>query len=413
MGGLTRRLAASAMILAGIGPTVVQCGPANSISSPDEVESTLAKLVDQSIELALAAAPYAERPLPQSERRARQAALDAQIRNLGEADRATYVEQLRLGSARPRVFRVASGALLLEDFESGLNPARWPSAFPEIDGVQVEVVNGILRIHGAPTFAEERVGAPFTGIVSKVFPDRSVVLRARVRVADLDAASTAAATVHLCGSVPDYFVECMLGFHDGVGPGWFFSGHGSDADPAPAQLAPDALEDWSEVDVFHNTDLGVSTARVRGDDRWRPFPETARAYLSSTKVELKARVDPGAGVIDFQFDDCRLYPSPADHPITLQLVSSLLGGHPVTEAEVEVRYRVSGSAHAMTVRSDESGRCEVYLPREADFPARLTFRVQSTGQLPSTLEIETERSLDGAYPGDVWAICPGFLSLAK
>lgn len=389
-------------------PVVAEEGAGNA-------ETKVAELVERTIDLALASSAYSDPPMPAAERDARQAALDADIRALDTAAIPSYLEGLRLGGARSRVVRIARGALLTEDFGHGLDAARWPSAFPKIDGVTVEVTEGELRIHGQPEFAPGRVGAPYTGIVSEVFTDRSVVLRVRVRVAALEAApSRAAAIAHLCGSVPDYFVECLLGRHDGEGPDWALSGHGGDeSGPPPARLPADPPDSWYEVELLYHPLVGLATARVRTEGRWAPFPAPARAYLSSTKVELKAILDPGTGAIDFRFDDCRLFPDPAERPITLQLVSSLFSGHPVSEATVAVQYVVSGAPHAITVVSDENGRCEVFLPREADFPARLLLRVQAAGQLASELAIDPKSDLDGAYPGDVWMVCPGFPFLAR
>lgn len=373
-------------------------------------DATLEALVEEAVRLSLGGAAFAENPPPLEEQRAAEARVGAEVSALPPAARVEFARRLAERAAAPRALRIASGVIFHDDFEDGIDREVWVSEFPPMAGVRIDVVDGELRIAGHPE-PVDRVAPPFVGLVSRIPATRDVVLRARVRAAGLALApGLVAADVHLCGSIPDHFVEVMLGQRAEHGPTWFLESHtGRGVTTEEVRLDAPAPDAWREVELLHEPEQRVVTARLRAGDRWFPVGEPVSVHLSTTKVELKARVDPGAGRFDFRFDDMRLYRNPATTPVTLQFISSLFDGVEVAGVECEAQFQVGGSPWVRSVTSDADGRAELFLPREAEFPARLSFKLRMPGQPPVELAIEAPGPLDGAYPGDVWVLCPGLV----
>lgn len=271
-------------------------------------------------------------------------------------------------------------------------------------GIHVAVADGLLAIKGrsSVTSADQN----FNGLVSRRFGDTDVVLVVDMKTISPaeDSEGTHLAMVHLCGSVPDLFHELRFGRSRDGTVGW--SQYHRSEIVASNKLIDGREPFGDEQDRFHTVRLEhdaateVSSSWVQRDGVWVEIGEGRRAVLSSTTVELKVNMPEAGMEVECYFDNCRLYGSPATHPVRFLVSSALVG--PTDVHGVAISVFLDGSVEpTVSGLTNELGWADLQLPSDRIYPA--TARVRFTLTTGETWDRDiAQAALEGLYPGDVW-----------
>jgi hypothetical protein len=104
-------------------------------------------------------------------------------------------------------------------------------------------------------------------------------------------------------------------------------------------------------------------------------------------------------------DNVRLYPNPANNPVTIVVYTGVSGNKPklpIHNQKVQIwedgATRLLGEA-----LTDEGGEARVLLRADAVYPVAATITV-SDGTTPVVEAMIPRKDVKGLYPGDVWAL---------
>ena len=312
-----------------------------------------------------------------------------------------------------------SGAFVADSFDKAtLDTQTWhrPDWLAQNDpNISVRVENGHLRISGLsrPTGEHHQ----YSGVLSTYFRETDVVLSARLRVATaFDKSGRIRHLVHLCtGDWPDFFTEIgfgkidmgpprwMSGFLDKI---WVYSGYDHYIDPTLPATGKEAT-DWHQVLIVHDGTTGASQDYLIQAGAWTPVGPPHKLKMNHSHVELKVDVSvPNVGV-EADFDDVRLYPSPAHHPVTIVVDSPLnqkrtRPEYPIDKLKVRLIENDLKKVLGEGV-TDEGGQAEVKLRSDRIYPVAARIEVSDKAQVLVTSTIHQE-GVRGLYPADVWVV---------
>jgi hypothetical protein len=321
----------------------------------------------------------------------------------------------------PRVkpIRMLSGALVADSFEGPtLDTQLWhrPDWLVKNDlNLSVRVENGQLRISGVskPTGVHHQ----YTGVLSTYFRETDVVVAARIRVASsFDKPGRIRHLVHLCtGDWPDFFTEIDFGKIDSGLPRWHsgyldriweYSGYQEYLKPTVTATGREST-DWHQIVIVHEGTTHGTQGYLIEDGAWKPVGPPHTIKMNHSHLELKVDVSVPEVSVEADFDDVRLYPSPARHPVTIVVDSPLnqkrtRPAYPIDG--LKVRLIESGSKRVLGEGvTDEGGQAQVTLRSEVIYPVSAEIEVGRDAQLLATSTIPQEGA-QGLYPGDVWVI---------
>jgi hypothetical protein len=329
---------------------------------------------------------------------------------------------------------LASGAHLRDAFDGpALDERTWKKKVPDAGRARVEVKDGRLWIHAAGPMSHNGVFSdPEVG-------GRDVVLVCRAGIEAQRGAEGAAAEspphaalVHLCGQSrrsPDHWIEVELRAADGGGAE---AALGAQGPPYPVEVAgrvalPGRAADGCLVKIVNDGATHRARAYVRTADRWEPVGDPVYVPTRHARVELKTRsAGRGEGATDIWFDDCRLYPRPETHLVTVSLrradgsalAARLPGAWPpvaygpgngrLTHRAVLVKPFTSDGATLVDAVSvtPEMGFAALSLEKAPwdVYPASAVLRVFAGEAQVGPDHVIESRGLLGLYPDDVYAL---------
>lgn len=281
-----------------------------------------------------------------------------------------------------------------------------------------------IRIRGA---------AGYNGLVSREsVQTRDVVAVCRAGIASEEGAKHAA-IVHLCGSgkeSPDHWYEV------GLSAGSKGSVRASAAVSIPESNrggyrggydlpAPEGAEGYLIKIVCEGASHQCAGyARVR--EEWWQLGEPFEVPARSARLEVKTSgTESGAGASTIWFDDCRLYPRPETHYVTVRLVTQD-GGNPgirsdngrmtcrdekgqeIRECSFIVELRTPDGA--TLIDSSDTGASFGFALLKLDrapwdlYPAGAVVRVLANGRQIGPDHTIAARGVEGLYPDDVYSI---------
>jgi hypothetical protein len=223
--------------------------------------------------------------------------------------------------------RIHDGAPIREDFRSGvIDETRWRIWLEDPDRVSMEVRDGRLWIH-----AEDRVG--YNGLVSRTSMETRDVEAVCLAGAESARGGQHPALVHLCGTSkmsPDNWFELRL--QDGGDNRAVLSTLIS----APPRSVPEqghmdlpgAASDGYLVKIISDPSARRVHGLVKVDDVWRQVGEALEVPARAARLEIKTEgFRKNLTTTTLWFDDCRVYPRPQTHYVTVALQRPG-GGHP-------------------------------------------------------------------------------------
>ncbi len=301
-----------------------------------------------------------------------------------------------------------NGAILMEDF-----------AGPEIDtsvwrewvqdaALNLEQRAGTFAISGTsgkPVYPEF-VGFRFTGLVSQKRHSRDAVLITRMRVPRgiSNVPGMERYIVHLCGSVPDYFLEVVYGKDEEGRRGWFqyrLSHEGFFFDSAPV-LEGECAEEFREIKIEYSHVANSAQGFLLTSAGWEPVGDPVKLFMSSMKVELKVNCPTDSVPILAEFKDCRLYPRPSTAPV--EFIAFRLPAPLYLCPDLRIRLLEYGSRKLIgeTV-TDRWATGRIELPDTLTFPLACWIEVLQGEKKLGEQAVRTS-GVDGLYPGDLWAV---------
>jgi hypothetical protein len=318
-----------------------------------------------------------------------------------------------------KAIRMLSGALVADSFDGpGLDTRTWhrPDWLVKNDpNLCVGIRDGHLRISGVSRPAGR--DHQYTGVLSTYFRETDVVLSARIRVAtSFDKPGRIRHLVHLCtGDWPDFFTEIDFG-KLGTGPArwhcgyvdriWKYSGYGEYLAPTLPATGKEA-SDWHEVAIVHDGTTHVGRNYLIQAGAWKPVGPPHKIKMNHSHVELKVDVAVPDVRVEADFDDVRLYPSPARHPVTVVVDSPLnrartRPAYAIDKLKVRLIEQDSKRVLGEGV-TDEGGQAEVTLRSDVIYPVAARIEICNDVQMLVTAPIRRQ-GIRGLYPSDVWVV---------
>ena len=302
-----------------------------------------------------------------------------------------------------------NGAILTEDFGGArLDTALWREWIQD-RALKLDQQAGVFAIAGTPgdPVFPEYVGFRFTGVVSKKHLSRDAVLVVRMRVPTGISAvpGTERYIVHLCGSVPDYFLEIVYGKDDRGRHGWFqywLSHEGFFFDTAPVLLTETAQE-FREIKIEYSHNDRRARGFLRTSAGWQPVGEPIELFMSSLKVELKINCPINGAPIRAEFKDCRLYQRPSSAPV--EFIAYRWPAPLFLCPGVRIRLVEPGSGKLIGESTTDAkwATGKISLPDDLTYP--LACRVEAFRGDEKISEGEIRATgVEGLYPGDLWAV---------
>lgn len=310
-----------------------------------------------------------------------------------------------------RIVQHCCGALLRDDFAREWQNY-WREVWVQDTALKVYCKDGRLRISGisgkpVPVCADHHEFR-FTGLVSRNFVQRDVVLACQMQVlAPLPQRPVRARyLVHLCGAMPDYFVDQGISHEPDDRRGWFFApiadGYPFSHDHQVPFVSVDELAPDKEhlLVIEHRADNHQTLGWVIDAGVRRPLGE-ARIFMSATQIELKVDVPYDGVQVDVAYDNVRLYPRPEIALARFVLLKPPFPYFPFPNAVLVVS-DTNGKVIAR-MQTDAFGEAACALPSERVYPIGVTVSVETEGKQMGVATIQAS-DIDGLYPGDVWVI---------
>lgn len=324
--------------------------------------------------------------------------------------------------------RLHSGALIKDGFDgSAIDEGRWRIWRSDPDRVRMEVSSGRLVIQ-----ADGPVG--YNGLVSHAsLPTRDVEMVCVAGVASSEPAQHPA-LVHLCGNgdmSPDNWFEVRL--QDGGGKDTLVATRVS----APARWLPEAFRrvrlsaspgDGLLVKIISDPAARLVRGMVLVGDRWTQVGQALEVPAREARMEIKTEgFRKELGKTRIWFDDCRLYPRPQTHYVTVRLQGpegAALGvpvdkegwplvlrdssGNEFTAGEIALElYTGDGKTLVDRTHPGDDLRYAVFTLEDAPwetFPVDAVIRMVIGGrQVGGDLVIASE-GVEGLYPDDVYQV---------
>jgi len=302
-----------------------------------------------------------------------------------------------------------NGAILTEKFSGKrLNTALWREWIQD-RALKLEQRRGTFSIFGTtgdPVFPQFK-GFRFTGLVSKKHLSRDAVLVARMRVPTGISVvpGTERYIVHLCGSVPDYFLEIVYGKDERGRRGWFqywLSHRGFFFDTAPV-FPKETADKFRDIKIEYSHADKSARGFLLTSSGWQPVGEPVELSMSSMKVELKVNCPINGATIHAVFKDCRLYPRPSSAPV--EFIAYRWPAPLYLCPNIRIRLLESGSGRIIgeTVTDSKWATGKISLPDDLMYP--LSCRVEAFRGTEKVSEGEIKaKGVEGLYPGDLWSI---------
>ncbi len=349
--------------------------------------------------------------------------------------------------------QAACGALLRDDFESGvINRNFWNISVEDL-GLHVTVQEGVLCVRGRSAkipktelSSKEVKLWRFAGVTSRPFPQIDVSLAVRVRMPSGISGEPGlhGVCVHLCGVSPDTYPEVLFGKVDGRATeqilheyaegtpddvpypdvrGWFLGiinqQNGDNRyliSGQPYVEQGDERKRFHDVLVEYDGRQKLASAFLRIGDHYQQLGKAEPLFRGLSQVELKTMdVTPVYGAYrEAHFDDCRLYPNPRHNPVRFIAVDD----HPVrfpalTGAPYGLLYHGSHLRVALYTPdginkisegyTDDNGSVDlpVTTPHWIAFPVAAIVRICRGDNEVARGSIKSQ-GVEGLYPGDVW-----------
>jgi hypothetical protein len=315
-------------------------------------------------------------------------------------------------------FFMLSGALLQDSFDGPQLDAtlwsrpKWLVENHKTIGVKVE--NGHLVISGPSQ--PEKQNHQYAGVISKYFRDTDVVLAAELQVqSPFEGKGRIQHMVHLCsGDYPDFFTEIIFGkiaavepprwYSAYVGKVWEYSGYGEYLDPTRPATGSEATQ-WHTVLLTHDGATSKIQNYLVVDGKWIPIGPSHSVRFNHTHIELKVDVNVPDVPTRMAVDNVRLYPNPANNPVTIVVYTGVSGNKPKLPIHNQkVQIWEDGATRLLGEGlTDEGGEARVLLRADAVYPVAATITV-SDGTTPVVQAMIPRKDVKGLYPGDVWAL---------
>jgi hypothetical protein len=315
-------------------------------------------------------------------------------------------------------FFMLSGALLKDSFDGPeLDATLWSRPSWLVDNhktIGVKIENGHLVIAGLSH--PEKQNHQYAGVISKYFRDTDVVLVAEMKIrSPFDAQGRIQHMVHLCsGDYPDFFTEIIFGklasidtprWHTAyLAKVWEYSGYREYLDPIRPATGSEATR-WQTVVLTHDGTTSSAQNYVVLDRKWLPIGPTHSVRFNHTHVELKVDVNVPNVPVEMAVDNVRLYPNPAHNPVTIVVYTGVSGNKPklpVHNQKVQI-FEDSSTNLLGEAMTDDGGEARVPLKTDMVFPVAATIMV-SDGATPIVQAKIRRQTVNGLYPGDVWAL---------
>jgi hypothetical protein len=315
--------------------------------------------------------------------------------------------------------RMFLGALVADSFDGpALDAQTWhrPDWLVKNDpNLSVGIHEGHLRIAGVsrPTRGDHQ----YTGVLSTYFRETDVVLAARIRTSTLfDKPGRIRHLVHLCtGDWPDFFTEIDFGKLDTGPPRWHnayvnkiweYSGYRKYVNPTLPATGKEAT-DWNQVVIVHDGTTHAAQNYLVQAGAWKPVGPTHKIKMNHSHVELKVDVGVPDVRVEVDFDDVRLYPNPARHPVTIVVHSPLnktrtAPAYAIEKLKVRLIEKDSKQLLGEGV-TDEGGQAQVTLRSGVLYPVAARIEVSNDEETLLTSSIPQE-GVRGLYPSDIWVV---------
>lgn len=323
--------------------------------------------------------------------------------------------------------RIADGALLRDDFEGpGPDDSIWTVRSHDPERARGEQRDGRywITLTGRTTD---------NGLTSRHHPDsRDLVAVCRMGIRSPEGANHLA-VLHVCGSgrlSPDHWFEVDLGDPDGrratarsqlAAPARQKQGYGG------GYTLPFPASDGYLVKIECRGEDNTCSGFARVEDEWWQIGDSFEVPARETKLEIKTNgfSEAGEGTSTAWFDDCRLYPRPQTHYMSVVLRTA--GGRPPGTPVREGRSFCFGpdsrilegcgysikllDADGVTL-IDETETSAAYgwgllnlrsAPWDP-YPASAIIRIESGGRQIGPDHVIRSDGVDGLYPDDVYAV---------
>jgi len=310
-----------------------------------------------------------------------------------------------------RITQHGTGALLRDDFNANRWGPEW-KLWVQDEALKVYCKDGELRVSGVsakpvPVCADHHEFR-FVGLVSKNFVQRDVVLACKMRVlTTLPKGNTRVRyLVHLCGAVPDYFVDAGLSHEPDGRDGWLFEpiadGYPFSHDHKGPRLSIKEIAPYTEhvIAIEHNAASKLTRGFIVNGDLWQSIGEH-KLFLSTTQAELKVDVPYDGVRVDVAYDDARLYPRPGTAPVRFVLLKPPFPFFPFPQATV--RFLDDKGNEIGKAQTNADGEVAINLPAKRLYPIGGKVEVTVKGKVIGVATIKAH-GVDGLYPGDVWTI---------
>jgi hypothetical protein len=315
-------------------------------------------------------------------------------------------------------FFMLSGALLKDSFDSPkLDTNLWSRPTWLVENhktIGVTIENGHLLISGPSQ--PEKQQHQYAGVISKYFRETDVVLAAEMQIqSPFEGKGRIQHMVHLCsGDYPDFFTEIIFGklaaaesprWHSAyLGKVWEYSGHREYLDPTLPATGSEANE-WQTVVLTHDGASSKTQNYLVVNRQWLPVGPPHSVRFNHTHIELKVDVNVPKIPVRMAVDNVRLYPNPARNPVTIVVYTGVSGNKPKTPIHNQkIQLFEEGSTRLLgEALTDEGGEARVLLKTDVLFPVAAMITVSDGTMLIAQAKIP-RHSLDGLYPGDVWAL---------
>jgi hypothetical protein len=127
--------------------------------------------------------------------------------------------------------------------------------------------------------------------------------------------------------------------------------------------------------------------------------------FNHTHVELKVDVNVPNVPVEMAVDNVRLYPNPAHNAVTIVVYTGVSGNKPkfpIHNQKVEI-FEDSSSRLLGEAMTDDGGEARVTLKTDIVFPIAATIMVSDGATRIVQAKIRRQ-TVNGLYPGDVWAL---------
>jgi hypothetical protein len=322
--------------------------------------------------------------------------------------------------------RVMSGAPVADDFEAArIDETRWRLWISDPGRARVEQKEGRLWI-------QVRGTSGYNGLVSLAdLPTRDVEAICRAGIASKPGAKHGA-LVHLCGSgklSPDHWLEVQLRDRSGSGnasinvavPREHRTGYTGVYELPPPR--GDGYDLRVSCDEASGTCRGLALAPFSHGDggEWWQLGDGFKVPARRSRLEIKAAgwAEPGADS-QMWFDDCRLYPRPQTHGVTVVLKrpdgappapgTDCLGpgDERIPGCNLVVRLYDEGGARLVDEASTGTGYGYAMLSlarSEWDtYPVGAVIRVFANARQLGPDHVIRKSGVTGLYPDDVYSI---------